>query len=483
MFVPQALASEIAIARIWMTDGTAIIWQLSLDIDGALRLIAVSSDITLLMDSDSITFNSNNKPLRVSIELRQNGANIDWAFLTLEAGQSTGTFFNGTLNDATLGTIHRVDISQDSLLTDVVIGHVAVNKNVLGIFSFGPQLAAYNGEKAGDRFTRLIGENNIYGHVLGGGKDTIPMGPQTPQTLDTLLKEIETTDGGILYEPRWFNGLVYRTRSSIYSQDALTGPILELDYSQAHLSTFEPIDDDQNTRNDFTANKTNGGSARQVLDDESSLSISSIGRYDTSVEVNVASNEQLPDLASWGLTLGTVDQARYPEIVIQTERSIFTSDAELTESARKLDIGDYVRITGIPSWLPPEDVNQLVQGLNEDLHNFNYGITIHTAPADPWNIALYEDPQSRYESKGSFLLAELTAGGTSLSVSTPEGALWGDSDGDFDIMIGGERMTVTAVTGTTSPQTFTVTRAVNGISKSHSVGDVVRLFRQVRYAF
>jgi hypothetical protein len=256
-----------------------------------------------------------------------------------------------------------------------------------------------------------------------------------------------------------------------------------LDYSQAHLSTFEPIDDDQNTRNDFTANKTNGGSARQVLDDESSLSISSIGRYDTSVEVNVASNEQLPDLASWGLTLGTVDQARYPEIVIQTERSIFTSDAELTESARKLDIGDYVRITGIPSWLPPEDVNQLVQGLNEDLHNFNYGITIHTAPADPWNIALYEDPQSRYESKGSFLLAELTAGGTSLSVSTPEGALWGDSDGDFDIMIGGERMTVTAVTGTTSPQTFTVTRAVNGISKSHSVGDVVRLFRQVRYAF
>jgi hypothetical protein len=37
-------------------------------------------------------------------------------------------------------------------------------------------------------------------------------------------------------------------------------------------------------------------------------------------------------------------------------------------------------------------------------------------------------------------------------------------------MIGGERMTVTAVTGSSSPQTLTVTRSVNGVVKSHATG-------------
>jgi hypothetical protein len=40
-------------------------------------------------------------------------------------------------------------------------------------------------------------------------------------------------------------------------------------------------------------------------------------------------------------------------------------------------------------------------------------------------------------------------------------------------------MTVTNITGATSPQTFTVTRSVNGITKSHSAGAAVQLFAPV----
>ena len=36
-------------------------------------------------------------------------------------------------------------------------------------------------------------------------------------------------------------------------------------------------------------------------------------------------------------------------------------------------------------------------------------------------------------------------------------------------------MTVTAITGASSPQTFTVVRAVNGIAKSHPAGTTVSL--------
>lgn len=70
---------------------------------------------------------------------------------------------------------------------------------------------------------------------------------------------------------------------------------------------------------------------------------------------------------------------------------------------------------------------------------------------------------------------------TLLSVATASGALWSHSDGDFDVIAGGERMTVTAITGSSSPQTFTVTRAVNGVLKAHDAGEAVELFEPVYY--
>ncbi|MGN9802072.1 hypothetical protein [Micromonospora sp. L32] len=68
---------------------------------------------------------------------------------------------------------------------------------------------------------------------------------------------------------------------------------------------------------------------------------------------------------------------------------------------------------------------------------------------------------------------------TSLSVATTAGPVWTTNAAHvpFDINVGGERMTVTAVSGASSPQTFTVTRAVNGVQKHHGVGADVRLWQ------
>jgi hypothetical protein len=49
------------------------------------------------------------------------------------------------------------------------------------------------------------------------------------------------------------------------------------------------------------------------------------------------------------------------------------------------------------------------------------------------------------------------------------------TDVPWDVTVGGERMTVTSVTGADSPQTWTVTRSVNGVVKSHAAGADVRL--------
>ncbi|HMG62692.1 MAG TPA: hypothetical protein VK599_07070, partial [Streptosporangiaceae bacterium] len=50
------------------------------------------------------------------------------------------------------------------------------------------------------------------------------------------------------------------------------------------------------------------------------------------------------------------------------------------------------------------------------------------------------------------------------------------SDFPFDILTGGEQMTVTGITGSGLSQSFTVIRSVNGVVKSHSATEDVRLF-------
>ncbi|GGV86691.1 hypothetical protein GCM10010294_67610 [Streptomyces griseoloalbus] len=52
----------------------------------------------------------------------------------------------------------------------------------------------------------------------------------------------------------------------------------------------------------------------------------------------------------------------------------------------------------------------------------------------------------------------------------------------FDVRTGGEVMRVTRITGTTSPQTFTVTRSINGVVKSHAPGQDIRLASPVYVA-
>jgi hypothetical protein len=68
-------------------------------------------------------------------------------------------------------------------------------------------------------------------------------------------------------------------------------------------------------------------------------------------------------------------------------------------------------------------------------------------------------------------------------VATDTGSqVWIDSaaftdadDFPFDILVAGEVMRVLSITGTTSPQEFTVQRAVNGVVKTHALGTDVAL--------
>lgn len=85
----------------------------------------------------------------------------------------------------------------------------------------------------------------------------------------------------------------------------------------------------------------------------------------------------------------------------------------------------------------------------------------------------------RADTDGSELAAAVDVDDTTLPVTTTGIWRWITSDDyptdfPFDVQVGGEVMTVTAIAAGTT-QTFTVIRGVNGIHKAHLVGEDVRL--------
>ncbi|GII87693.1 hypothetical protein Ssi03_56830 [Sphaerisporangium siamense] len=228
-----------------------------------------------------------------------------------------------------------------------------------------------------------------------------------------------------------------------------------------------------------------GSSARAVLE-TGALSVlpppAGVGRYDEAVTVNVEHDLDLFDQAGWRLHLGTVDEARYPQIGINLAHARFSGNAALTAAAYALEAGDRLTVANPPAWLPPETISQLVQGYTEQLGNYEHAITFTCAPESPYQVAVYGT--ARYGPQDTITNEPLDATETGVDITTPTGPLWTTSPGgSFDIVIGGERMTVTAIGAATgTAQTLTVIRSINGVVKSHATGAKVFMYQPAIYA-
>ncbi|GIH69437.1 hypothetical protein [Sphaerimonospora thailandensis] len=458
----------------WRTSGSASRWEVVLSSFGGLALRAYSGENAQVLNTDYVTFAANGKLLRVSAELTQNGPNVSYAISALVVGQTTGGTWTGTLNGHTVGAVAGVTVAPGGGLGDTALGHVVMQTAVTSLYDLASQLNAWDGEQAGQRIRRLCDEEGIPIVVIGGWSDTAMAGPQRPATLLDLLTEAAAADMGILTEPRDRLGLLYRTRKTLYGQR----PAVALDYAAGHLvPPLEPVDDDQATRNDVTVKREGGSSARAVRE-SGPLSVAAppagVGRYGEEVTVGVQSDALLPDQAGWRLHLGTVDEARYPSITVDLTAEALRADQALASAMCRLDAGDRITVDNLPSWLPPGQVSQIARGLAERLGPFDWDITVACSPESPWRVARYGT--ARYGLAGSTLAAGVTSAAATLSVSVPDGLIWTTDPAEFpfDIVIGGEVMTVTSITGT-GPQTFTVIRAANGVTKAHSSGAAVVL--------
>lgn len=471
------LDSEPATLRTFMritSTGTVAEWYIQQRVD-LTRIIGLATDGTTVFTQDIGTGTDlYNQWVRVRFTATQNGGNVDWSILWQDVGGDAGAFsasFAGTVGRPTGVASPPDGYSAD--LDGMAIGHISAwPSNTTA--AYDGAIDAWAGETAGERMTRLADEENLPFTLYGDPDTQEQVGAQRPDALLTLLGEAAEADGGILYERRESVGLAYRDRIGLYNQ-----PVgLALDYTaEGHVAPpLEPIDDDQKVRNDITVQRTDGASARATLD-EGALSTAAppdgVGVYDDSVTLNLYDDDQVQQQANWRLHLGTADEARYPVVHVD-----LAAAPSLIDDVTDLDSGDRMTIDNLPAFLPPGPADLLAQGYTETIgHPIDWDLEFNCTPGSLWTVGVVGD--DRADTDGSELAADIDADDTSLSVAVTDGPLWETDSGEFplDIRVGGEVMTVTAVSGASSPQTFTISaRSVNGIVKSHLAGaGVLRL--------
>jgi hypothetical protein len=478
------------------TTGTAPQFEIKYRTTGALDF-EVWTPSGNIYDSDILGWLSSTTTLidtqfLIQLILHQNGSNIDWDISGIRPGDTIvagGT--TGTVTGRTLGQAVSVVVDPYSKMKGVSVGHINIRTDNGNIFDTSYGFNAYGGpaeiggEQAITRMSRLAGMTPGLVIAWQGAANLSPwMGPQKPLPVLTLLQEAADVDMGILHEPKGALYLLYRSRHSMYNQD----PALTLDFSAKQVAPpYEPVDDDQQTRNDIIPKRTDGGQTELFLS-SGPLSVldpwvGGVGTYVDSPTLNLRSDAQLLDTAGWRLLLGTQDRARYPRVSVELANPNVVA-AGLDNAALSTDVGDRLVITNLPAGVVPRTVTQIVRGYVETISTFSHTIQFVTAPEEPYQVLRADVAGAMtVDSGGSSLASSATAGATTLSVATTAGNdLWITGAVNFDIIIAGEQIHVSNISGTSSPQTFTVTRAVNGVSKAQASGAAIALARPATVA-
>lgn len=252
--------------------------------------------------------------------------------------------------------------------------------------------AGHAGERAAVRIGRLCAEENVPVVIRGDASATAPMGPQGVDTFVNLLRQAEAADRGILYELRNAPGVDYRTVADLYNQTPVT-----LDYAGGHVAErLDPVDDDALTHNDVTAKRTGGSEYRHVVTAGPLSTLppqqGGVGTYDRGpVEVNVAADGQLSDVAGWVAHLGTWDESRYPSISVNLAAPDLEADPALSLAVSRADAGDLVQIDNLPAWVLTDPILAIVRGAQTRHTPAGRTVEWTATPGGPYTVFVLDD--------------------------------------------------------------------------------------------
>lgn len=453
------------------------LWQLT---TGSLRMVGYDNEGTLKNDTGGVAFNVHGKNAMVGFSLEVTGSLEVTAKMEI-LDLATGGFFHAdvwTGRSLWPTAEFLVNPERSIVFADHVFGHAHVSREISSLHVVSSDVfKAYDGESAEARLRRLALEKGEIPLVLAGSQDaTSPMGAQEISAWLDVTRSVEAADGGVLHDNPEGLGFKYRTHRSLLDQ-----PATVIEYEDNKILPFEPVDDDAMIRNQVIRDRPEGTSVT-VSREGGPLSVlevpTGVGIYEDSQTVNVGTNDALTDLANWDLHIGTWDEGRYPTLGVDLADPRVSSDPVLVRELLALKVGDRLVINNPPAWLPPFAADVLVMGVQMSIDPLHARLTWTCVPARPYRAG-YWSAGHRWSGEGTTLTSAVTTTATTLPLTLPEEVTWTHADGDYDIIVGGERMTVTNVTGGNS---MTVVRSVNGVVKAHSAGDAVSLAEPSFYA-
>ena len=402
-------------------------------------------------------------PVHVLLSFVQTGADV-WVTMTQNgANANTTVVSSATLTVPTSVSTDYFFTPQPSSLSHLAVWSPARTTTPPNYSA----AVAWVGELAHARIVRLCAEEGVA--LVCPGTSSQAMGPQGLDTFMNLIRDAETVDGGVLYETNW--GLGFQALD-----DRLNLPVsMALDFHQRHVAVEpEPADDDQRLRNQWTASRSGGTS---VVAEQTSGPLGTQaggpGVYADSVTANVQADSQLGDQAGWRLHLGTVDEDRWPSIAIRLHGT-----PGLIPSWAALALGLRVTAANPPTQVAPDTINAIMEGWSERWDPETWDAALITAPYSPYDVNTLASDTLAASTDGRDDWDSCTVAvdsGATMTVTVTPLITTTAADFPFNVMCEGEKITVTNCSGAASPQTLTVTRSVNGITKTHPAGAVITL--------
>lgn len=379
---------------------------------------------------------------------RQNGSGTDYKIAMFPSLGGSGSVIGPTNVAVTYGNATFMYIPADPGLNGVGLGHVCMY-NVFDFLQPGLPLFGYPGEFVTTRLARLCDANNLPLDIRG--TSNIAMGPQTTNTLPNALQECEQTDLGMIADG-FGPGLTYFARSVHES----IGPALVLDMAQNQIDEpFEPADDDQLNRNQFTVSNVGANSGPTYSDDTGPLGTEAIGTYDSSVTVNVQNVGLLMNFASWLVHEGTQDGLRYPNLNLDLRaRPELIAGWEAVQLMNRIDA---LNVSNVATNHPPATVHMLLEGYTETYNQDDWKVAANTTPYDPWLVGkLAQDSGDtsefmiRLDTDGTGVTHPVSQGASAIQVTTfsIDSPLWTLKSDDYpvDLNIDGIQVRVNSVT-------------------------------------
>lgn len=483
ILVPSAPASETILMRVFAHGSPVVRWEWVMG-NGYQAVHGFDVSGSLVLDSGHYGMYGwqTGQWNHVRLMLQQSGSTVNWQIVFFPV-LGTGGYIPGSYT-GTIGDAYDVQVPLSANLAGVSMAHLAVydawNYSATDAAGrgYGPDpVAGIAGELATDRITRLANSVNVTATIIGSSATT--MGPQSTNTLTSVLRECETADMGLLFDG-YDPGIGYVCRSTRYNEAAA----MTLDMAAGQVDApFAPADDDQRNRNVWVVSRKNGSSA-QAQDSTGPLGtdlLKGIGTYDSSETVNLDSDAALSAYASWLVHLGTTPGFRHPSLNIDLAANPTKIDDFV---AAPLNSRFDVLNPSTASGFAPDAISVLEEGYTETLGPFSWKVAANCSPYAPWRVFVLDTDRLDADSS-SVLTADISSTATTFQVTTgtTPGALWTTNSAEWTapkalyIEVGGEQMKVTNISGASSPQTFTVVRSVNGVVKAQKAGTHVGLWQ------